>query len=146
MANRKNDAIDILNDNSHGYQGTKPKIVIEDRNHTEEGYMRDNIPAIVIKRNINFQREALGPKRENRMWILVFTITGDTDDNLDVIFQEMRKTFNRYTTDPSNFDALSTGNSYDIIRVVAGLQDFHYPHYVLRGDIQLIEQLVDVEA
>lgn len=145
MANHKTDIIDILADASHGYQGAAPRVIVEDKNKPFSSFLNDNIWSIIIRKDLKYSRNELNDPLEDRIWDHKVSIIAPTDDILDTTFTEVREVFNRYNTDRTNFDALTTGNSYSYARVTNGIQDPRSLKNVQNIIIQLVEEVVTVE-
>ncbi len=126
MASRAQDIVDILLETdgtpNKGWQTDPaiPDVTIEDKDNTVYGFKR-NPPingVIVIKKKYKYEGIKRGPTKENQVWTFKLVIIAHTDAKLDLMIDQAREVFDRYTDAPFATD--TNTHTYDYARFMNG--------------------------
>lgn len=150
MASRKQCIKDILLETdgtpNKGWQTPPdiPNVQLEDRVNTFEVWFKqaDRLTTILIKKDIEFDREKLGDDQENRVYTSKIAIITNKADNLQLYFDQACETFNRYNKAPFATDTNSI--TYNEVTIDKGKEDHRRNRFVMDCIVQLIEEFQDI--
>lgn len=146
--NRKLDVKDILTKVTTGWIAppTEPELVMISNVNplpAEFGKHRTN-GTIAMKKNYSFDREKLSSTYENRIWSFPIMIVGNSEVNLQGLFDQAREVFDRYTSAPWATGTLGTGTTYSYAGIERADEDERLPAYVMDATVILAEYFASV--